>query len=115
MRVILDENIPLSPPSVNTYWRANGNRRFITPKGVKFKKDMGYWVKPVMSDKRLRCELVLHMPTNRKFDIDNFTKAIFDSLVQNGLCLDDEQFDELIIKRGEVVKGGLIEITVSEI
>jgi len=115
VRVILDAEIPLSPPSVNTYWRANGKRRFITPKGVKFKQDMGYWVKPVMSDKRLKCEMTLSMPTRRRFDIDNFTKAIFDSLVQNGLCLDDEQFDELHIKRGKVVKGGLIKIKVTEL
>lgn len=114
-KIILDAEIPLSPPSVNTYWRANGKRRFITPKGVQFKKDMGYWVKPVMSDKRLKCELTLHFATKRKADIDNFTKAIFDGLVQNGLCVDDEQFDELHIKRGEVVKGGLIKIRVTEI
>lgn len=113
--VILDVEIPLSPPSVNTYWGANGIRRFITPKGVKFKKDMGYFIPYLMSDKRLKCELTLHFATKRKADIDNFTKAIFDSLVQNGLCLDDEQFDELIIKRGEVIKGGLIKIKVTEI
>ena len=113
--VILDVEIPLSPPSVNTYWRANGTRRFVTPRGVKFKKDMGYFIPYLMSDKRLKCELTLHFATKRKADIDNFTKAIFDSLVQNGLCLDDEQFDELIIKRGEVIKGGLIKIKVSEI
>lgn len=115
MTVILDEEIPLSPPSVNTYWRANGKRRFVSDRGVKFKQDMAYWVKPVMSDKRLRCHLVLNMPTKRRFDIDNFTKVIFDSLVQNGLCLDDEQFDELHIYRGEVIKGGLIKIKVEEI
>lgn len=113
--VILDKEIPLFPPSVNTYWRANGNRRFITPKGVKFTQDMAYFIKPIMSDKRLKLEVTFHYPTKRKYDIDNFMKSLLDSLVKNGLCVDDEQFDELHIKRGEVVKGGLIKLKVTEL
>ena len=113
--IILNKEIPLFPPSVNTYWRANGKTRFITPKGVKFTKDMGYFVPYIMSDKRLKLDVVFHYPTKRKYDIDNFLKGLLDSLVKNGLCLDDEQFDELHIRRGEVVKGGLIKIKVSEL
>lgn len=113
--VILDKEIPLFPPSVNTYWRANGNRRFITPKGVKFTKDMAYFVKPIMSENRLKLEVTFHYPTKHKYDIDNFMKSLLDSLVKNGLCVDDEQFDELHIKRGEVIKGGLIKIKVTEL
>ena len=113
--VILDAEIPLSPPSVNTYWRSNGKRRFITPKGIKFKKDMGYFVPYVMSDKRLRLEVELCYPDKRTRDLDNSLKSLCDSLVGNGLCLDDEQFDELIIKRGEIIKGGLIKIKVTEL
>lgn len=113
--VILDAEIPLIPPSVNTYWRSNGKRRFVTPTGVKFKKDMGYWVKPVLSDKRLKAEITFHFATKRLCDIDNYLKATLDALVQNGLCLDDEQFDELHVKRGEIIKGGLIKIKVTEL
>lgn len=115
MNLILDKQIPLFPPSVNMYWRSNGKTRFITPKGIKFTKDMALFVKPLMTEKRLKAEIVLHYPNKRKFDIDNFTKGIFDSLVKNGFCHDDEQFDELHIKRGEVVKGGMIEIKVWEL
>ena len=32
------------PPSVNTYWRANGNRRFISKAGVEFKKAVAEYV-----------------------------------------------------------------------
>jgi len=32
------------PPSVNTYWRANGNRRFISKAGVIFKKAVADYV-----------------------------------------------------------------------
>lgn len=114
MRVILDKEIPLFPPSVNTYWRANGKTRFITEKGVRFKRDMAYFVPSVMSDKRLKAEVTFHYPTKRKYDLDNFGKGLFDALVCNGLCLDDEQFDHITLIRGEVVKGGMIKIKVSE-
>lgn len=87
----------------------------MTAKGVKFKKDVGYFVPYLMSDKRLKAEIVFHFATKRRSDLDNFLKVTLDSLVQNGLCLDDEQFDELHIKRGEVIKGGLIKIKVFEI
>ena len=115
MNKILDVEIPLSPPSVNTYWRSNGKRRFVTPKGVKFKNDVGYFIPYLMSDKRLKAEIVFHFATKRRSDLDNFCKGLLDALVQNSLCLDDEQFDELHVKRGEVVKGGLIKIKVFEI
>ncbi|MFW6557568.1 hypothetical protein [Acinetobacter baumannii] len=38
-----------------------------------------------------------------------------DGLVKCGLCVDDEQFDELLVKRGNVIKGGLIKLKVSEV
>lgn len=60
-KVILDAEIPLSPPSVNTYWRANGKTRFVSEKGVKFKKDMAMYVPYVMSDKRLKAEVTFHL------------------------------------------------------
>ncbi|QYC51689.1 crossover junction endodeoxyribonuclease [Acinetobacter phage Abp95] len=68
-----------------------------------------------MSDKRLRLDIVFCYPDKRKRDCDNSLKSVVDSLVKNGLCLDDEQFDELHIKRGSVVKGGLIKIKVFEL
>ena len=114
-KIILDAEIPLSPPSVNTYWRANGKTRFVSEKGVKFKKDMALYVPYVMSGKRLKAEITFHFATRRRADLDNFCKGLLDSLVKNGLCLDDEQFDELHLYRGEVVKGGLIKIKVEEI
>ena len=64
---------------------------------------------------RLKLEVVFHFPTHQKRDIDNHLKATIDSLVKCGFCEDDEQFDELIVKRGSVVSGGLIKIKVWEI
>lgn len=113
--IILDVEIPLSPPSVNTYWGFNKSRRYLTPLANRFVKDLANWVKPKMSGKRLKLEVVFNYPDKRVRDLDNNLKPLIDGLVKCGLCVDDEQFDELIIKRGEVVKGGLIKIKVSEI
>lgn len=113
--VILDCEMPLSPPSVNTYWGFTGSRRYLTPLAKKFTKDLSNWVKPKMSDKRLRLEVVFHYKDKRVRDLDNNLKPLIDGLVKCGLCLDDEQFDELFVKRGEIIKGGLIKITVTEL
>lgn len=113
--IILDAEIPLSPPSVNTYWGFSGSRRYLTPAAKRFTKDLANWVKPKMSDKRLRLEVTFCYKDKRVRDLDNNLKPLIDSLVKNGLCVDDEQFDELIIKRGVVVNGGLIKITVTEL
>ena len=59
--------------------------------------------------------MTFHFPNQQTRDIDNYLKATIDSLVKCGLCVDDEQFDELIVKRGEVVKGGLIKLKVMEL
>ena len=108
--VILDVEIPLSPPSVNTSWGFNKSRRYLTPLANRFVKDLANWVKPKMSGKRLKLEVVFNYPDKRVRDLDNNLKPLIDGLVKCGLCVDDEQLDELIIKRGEVVKGGLIKI-----
>lgn len=113
--VILDCEIAIVPPSVNHYWVASGKRRFLSARAKDFQKVLSLFVKPKMSCERLRIEITVHFGDNRKRDIDNICKGILDSLVKSGLCLDDEQFDELYIKRGAVIKGGLIKIKVTEL
>lgn len=113
--VILDAEIPLSPPSVNHYWVASGKRRFLSQKAKDFQKIMGLFVLPLGSQERLKGEIIFCFPDRRRRDIDNHVKCVLDSMAKLGLFLDDEQFDELHIKRGEVVKGGLIKIKVTEL
>lgn len=115
MSLILSVSVPVSAPSVNHYWVASGKKRFISQKARDFHKVMALYVKPVASDKRLRAEIVFNFPDRRRRDIDNHLKGVLDSLTKLKLCIDDEQFDELHIKRGEIVKGGLIEIKVWEL
>ena len=72
-------------------------------------------VPQLFTTSRLKLDVTFHFPNNQRRDIDNFLKATIDSLVKCGLCVDDEQFDELIVRRGNVVKGGLIKLKVLEI
>lgn len=113
--IILDCEIPLSPPSVNTYWGFNKSRRYLTTLANRFVKDLSNWVKPKMSKSRLKLEVTFCYKDKRVRDLDNNLKPLIDGLVKCGLCVDDEQFDELHIKRGEPIKGGLIKIKVSEL
>ena len=62
---------------------------------------------------RLYVKITLNPPTLRKYDVDNRTKAIFDSLSECDFWEDDEQVDRLTIIKGEKIKGGnvLVKIT----
>lgn len=97
------------PPSVNVYWRANGHRRFISQRGVDFCQ--GVWAavleagQPRMEG-RLAVWVTLCPPTRRAFDVDNFSKAILDSLVKARVFEDDGQVDWIACERGPLTEGG---------
>ena len=110
-------NLPL-PPSVNTYWRANGKRRFISKEGMLFRENVAdYCVDnkvPSFGEKRLQFQVTLYPRDRRIQDIDNRIKALFDAL--EGWAYDsDSQIDVLIVQRGEIRKGGGCLVMVEEL
>jgi crossover junction endodeoxyribonuclease RusA len=110
-------NLPL-PPSVNTYWRANGKRRFISKEGMLFRENViDYCIEnkvPSFGDKRLQFQVTLYPRDKRIQDIDNRIKALFDAL--EGWAYDsDSQIDVLIVQRGEIRKGGGCLVMIDEI
>ena len=107
--------VAATPPSVNHYWERNGKGMKLTDRARQFHAVMMALVPALRLSSRLKLEVVFHFPTKQKRDIDNHLKATIDSLVKCGFCDDDEQFDELIVKRGAVVKGGLIRLKVWEL
>ena len=98
------------PPSVNTYWRANGHRRYISPEGVKFSKEVDVIVKSSgyksFGDKLVAMSVMIHPRSKRKFDLDNTLKAILDALMKAGMYDDDSQIEYIEIARGEQVDKG---------
>lgn len=61
--------------------------------------------------------MVIHQPTARRCDIDNFTKGLWDALTDAGVWEDDSQVDELIIRRGykDPDKKGFVDIKITQI
>ena len=57
--------------------------------------------------------MVLNPPTLRRYDIDNFNKALFDSLSHGKFWLDDEQVVSLKIKKGEKIRGGNVKLIIT--
>ena len=63
------------PPSVNSYWKANGHRRYISPEGQAFTQEVSLIVKnsraKTFGNKRLAINICIHPRSKRKFDLDN--------------------------------------------
>lgn len=102
-------NLPL-PPSVNHYWGQSGHRRYVSKAGVAFKEAVSDYVAeyrvPKLGTARLEMQVTLYPKDRRKQDIDNRIKALWDALADAGVFDNDEQIDVLMIKRGEIRKGG---------
>ncbi len=113
--IILSCEIATVPPSVNHYWLSSGKKRYLSDRAKAFHRIVKHIVPSHKTIARLKLEVTFHFPDRRTRDIDNYLKATIDSLVKCGLCVDDEQFDELIVKRGNVIKGGLIKLKVCTI
>ena len=98
------------PPSVNSYWRANGHRRYISKEGVAFTNEVSLIVKTqkpkTFGDRKIGINIVIHPRSKRKFDLDNTLKAILDALMKAGMYDDDSQIDIIAIERGEACTGG---------
>lgn len=95
------------PPSVNSYWLQSGKRRYISKRGVEFKKAVHEILDGVtgFGDAPVEVSIILYPRDKRLLDIDNCCKAIMDSM--NGIIFDDDQqVWRLSVERGEKIKGG---------
>ena len=115
-------NLPF-PPSSNTYYRSikmgNSCRVLLSKAGRKYKMDVADKLLEQFANNnnfpllgRLSVNVMLHAPTRRKYDIDNRIKPLLDALQFAGVFKDDECVDHLTIKRGDVIKGGLVNLSI---
>jgi crossover junction endodeoxyribonuclease RusA len=93
------------PPSVNSYWRRNGSRYFVSAKGIQYRKEVFFIAYDVRAnsifpkDERISVSIKAYPPDKRKRDLDNILKSLLDSLQHAGVYDDDSQIDKLYIER----------------
>ncbi|HDL7343221.1 TPA: RusA family crossover junction endodeoxyribonuclease [Yersinia enterocolitica] len=114
------------PPSVNSYWRAPSKgplagRHLISVKGRQFRSEalacileqLRRVLKAITDP--VAVAIVFYPPNLVRRDLDNFLKAPLDALTHAGVWADDSQVKKLMIEWGPIVKGGKIEIVISEV
>ncbi|MEO2031797.1 MAG: RusA family crossover junction endodeoxyribonuclease [Planctomycetaceae bacterium] len=105
------------PPSINHYWRRVGPRTLISREGRRFRRDVmsilaAMRITPLTGP--LAVEVEVFPPDNRRRDIDNVQKALFDALEHGGAYGDDSQIMKLTIQKGAAVDGGRTLVKIRE-
>jgi len=107
------------PPSANTYYRNFNGRMLLSKKGREYKQSVALECYrkglPKQMTGRLVVDILATVPDKRKRDIDNLHKALLDSLAGVGVFRNDEQIDDLRIRRVGVAKPGGVAVTITEI
>ena len=106
------------PPSINGYWRTFRNRQIISKRGREYRLSIGNAIPDLIGEaieERVSVYIVLNPPTKRKYDVDNFTKAVFDALTAIGFWIDDEQVHKLTIVKGEKSPPGNVQVKVTKL
>ncbi|HEO9337435.1 TPA: RusA family crossover junction endodeoxyribonuclease [Enterobacter roggenkampii] len=107
------------PPSNNRYYRHNRGRTHISADGVAYRYAVASVIRSARLNIRtaapLKIRIECHMPDRRRRDLDNLQKAAFDALTKAGLWLDDCQVIDYRVVKMPVVKGGKLELTITEL
>ena len=98
------------PNTLNSHYTKTHNGIYVSKRGKEMitavSIDVGEQLPGLLIDYRIAVEVLLFMPDRRKRDLDNYLKSLFDSITRSGLWVDDSLIDQLIVRRGEFVKGG---------
>jgi crossover junction endodeoxyribonuclease RusA len=109
------------PPSVNGYWRAISRGGHVTQIISQHGRLYRGLVKVAclgchrVGAARVSVTMTFRPSNNRRFDLDNFAKAIGDALTHAAVWEDDSQVDELHLIRGKPQAGyglGRVHVTI---
>ncbi len=115
-------NLPF-PPSTNTYWRhaiVNGSpRTLLSAKGRIYRKQVAHILAAEHRGTQaatgpLRVLMELHPPDNRRRDLDNYSKAVWDAL-EGTVYEDDSQIREAHFYWRPKCEGGRVIVMVEAI
>lgn len=104
---------------MNTYWRNFRGNTVLSKAGREFKQAVWACVLeqkiPKFGNKRLEMTLWLYPRSKVVTDLDNRLKAVLDGLEEAGVYDNDGQIDILMIQRGEIRKGGGVDVMIEVI
>ena len=110
--------LSIMPPSVNTLWVNKHRGRYKSKRGKEFEETACSELKSQFRYKPLASSLKIHIrlyfKDKRKRDIDNYNKAILDSMTKI-IYEDDSQIEELNVKKLVGCGFDKVEIEVEEI
>ena len=90
---------------MNTYWRRRGSTYFVSKAGERYRRAVALIVRQqrlkLSLSGRLAIKIIAEPPDKRRRD-----------LTHAGLLMDDEQFDEINIVRGQPVSGGRLGVKI---
>ena len=106
------------PPSVNKYWRNVNGRTLLSIKGRRYKNAVIAAVYEQLKKKpdpilgKIAVNIEFYPPDNVRRDMDNFFKALFDSLTVAGIWRDDSQIKRIESDWCESIKKGKLLINI---
>lgn len=105
------------PPSVNNYWTRTKRGMRLTDEARAYKKAVDWQLKAMRLTKltgKLKGVFKVYPPDRRRRDLDNVLKALLDAT--EGIAFDDDyQIHVLVVERCKVVKGGKVEVELTEL
>jgi len=105
-------------PTVNNYYSHTRRGIYISKRGKAYLNtvisDVREQAPDVYIDYKISLTVYMFPPDRRVRDLDNYLKAMQDSVTKSGFWEDDSLIDQLFVKRGEVVKGGAMVIIIQK-
>ncbi|EPG6435692.1 RusA family crossover junction endodeoxyribonuclease [Klebsiella aerogenes] len=107
------------PPGNNHLFSVFRGRKIKSKKGREYTEAV---IKQIIKENqqyqlsgRLKVKILAYPPTRARRDLDNLFKAPLDSLTLAGVIADDSLIDDVRMVRCEVVKGGRLEVVITEL